>query len=527
MLVTTDTKTITAVLASAITTTQPTIVIAYAAVASSIVEAGDEIAMNGATPVTLLAGPGAGIRAVVKSVFFTNLDTVTHTVTVSQNAKAAIKKTVPPGGSLDLLAVVQTLLGGTGTANRLTKWVDGVTLGDSRIIDVLTGSTISIAGAPTAPRVMTFPDASMLLAGQDYPNVFTPMQTIDRGAGALPAPINAAATSLVIADGRIQEYITFANSGIVRIARCADGTRAVPTPVPNARAFMGDQVNGWDGSTWSTAGTSYAVFSDGLWSGVNHGYLHSWSTVPNGSITSTETMRLQNGAATLGNIAAVAGSGLLQLASGTTKANAVAFGTDAWLWRQSAGVIGVGDSATGGSANAARHGLYFHQGGYANPGAYQTDNNGDKLVLYRGDAFDARIGVGASANMWYLAGAAGAGGGLHEFYTAASAGSAVLQFAIGQTGSALYGTLTIADAKDITLGTATGSRVGTSATQKLGFWNATPVVQPQTTGTAVLTVVGLGTALRADSTSTGTGSGTAYSLSDVILNLKAAGILKT
>jgi hypothetical protein len=36
----------------------------------------------------------------------------------------------------------------------------------------------------------------------------------------------------------------------------------------------------------------------------------------------------------------------------------------------------------------------------------------------------------------------------------------------------------LADAANIVLGTTTGSKIGTGATQKLGFWNATPVVQP-------------------------------------------------
>ena len=40
------------------------------------------------------------------------------------------------------------------------------------------------------------------------------------------------------------------------------------------------------------------------------------------------------------------------------------------------------------------------------------------------------------------------------------------------------GVLQIADASDITVGTTTGTKIGTATTQKLGFYNATPVVQP-------------------------------------------------
>jgi hypothetical protein len=38
--------------------------------------------------------------------------------------------------------------------------------------------------------------------------------------------------------------------------------------------------------------------------------------------------------------------------------------------------------------------------------------------------------------------------------------------------------LHLADAGDITVGTTTGTKIGTATTQKIGLWNATPVVQP-------------------------------------------------
>ena len=51
--------------------------------------------------------------------------------------------------------------------------------------------------------------------------------------------------------------------------------------------------------------------------------------------------------------------------------------------------------------------------------------------------------------------------------------------------------LTITDAKDIILNTTTGTKIGTSTTQKLGFYNATPIVQPS----AVTTTQGIANAL--------------------------------
>ena len=62
--------------------------------------------------------------------------------------------------------------------------------------------------------------------------------------------------------------------------------------------------------------------------------------------------------------------------------------------------------------------------------------------------------------------------------------------------------LTISDAKNIVFNTTTGTKIGTATTQKIGFWNATPIVQPasanqgaitdSTTGTAGFTLVDVG-----------------------------------
>jgi hypothetical protein len=37
---------------------------------------------------------------------------------------------------------------------------------------------------------------------------------------------------------------------------------------------------------------------------------------------------------------------------------------------------------------------------------------------------------------------------------------------------------TLSDANDLAVGTTTGTKIATATTQKIGFWNATPVVQP-------------------------------------------------
>jgi hypothetical protein len=50
-------------------------------------------------------------------------------------------------------------------------------------------------------------------------------------------------------------------------------------------------------------------------------------------------------------------------------------------------------------------------------------------------------------------------------------------------------TFTIADANDIAVGTTTGTKIGTATTQKLGFWNVAPVIQPASADQAALGAV--------------------------------------
>lgn len=65
-----------------------------------------------------------------------------------------------------------------------------------------------------------------------------------------------------------------------------------------------------------------------------------------------------------------------------------------------------------------------------------------------------------------------------EFGTIPAGGSVTLtnRLTIDENG------LTLTDAHNIITGTTTGMKIGTGTTQKLGFWNATPVVQPTVTG---------------------------------------------
>jgi hypothetical protein len=81
------------------------------------------------------------------------------------------------------------------------------------------------------------------------------------------------------------------------------------------------------------------------------------------------------------------------------------------------------------------------------------------------------------------------------------------------------GDTTWADAVNMVFNTTTGTKIGTTTAQKIGFWNATPIVQPNTGVAAATRVGGGGTTL----TDTDTFDG--YTLAKVVRALRNSGLL--
>lgn len=107
------------------------------------------------------------------------------------------------------------------------------------------------------------------------------------------------------------------------------------------------------------------------------------------------------------------------------------------------------------------------------------------------------------------------------------AGGATVALNIGNAGAPItaVGGLAIPAGKNISLDTVTGTKLGTAATQKIGLWNTTPVVQPATTGTTTGFTAGAGSAVLSDSTFTGGTGSKAYTVGDIVLALKQAGVM--
>jgi len=80
-------------------------------------------------------------------------------------------------------------------------------------------------------------------------------------------------------------------------------------------------------------------------------------------------------------------------------------------------------------------------------------------------------------------------------------------------------TFTIGEANDIAVGTTTGTKIGTATTQKLGFWDKTPVVQPTTGISGATFVAASGGSIHPTSTFDG------YTIAQVVAALRQLGIL--
>lgn len=105
-------------------------------------------------------------------------------------------------------------------------------------------------------------------------------------------------------------------------------------------------------------------------------------------------------------------------------------------------------------------------------------------------------------------------------FTNASIGTASI------TNASIATRLTFADNASIATNASNGTRIGTATTQKIGLWNATPIVQPSSTGELIGTLGMADTTDNATNMNSNGNSGTKrYTFNDLVKHLKAAGIL--
>jgi hypothetical protein len=194
------------------------------------------------------------------------------------------------------------------------------------------------------------------------------------------------------------------------------------------------------------------------------------------------------------------GFGTETLYSNTTGAQNVAIGTNALFSNQTgAGNTAVGDlslfQTTGGSnTGVGKNTLYDHTSGTFNTAIGW--NTGRGIITGGSNTIIGAQVTGLSSTL------------ANNVIIADGAGNKVLWF---NSANALI--------SDLKIDTTTGIKIATATTQKLSFWNATPIVQPTTAVAAATVVSGTGGNVKHDDTFDG------YTVEQVVRALRTIGLL--
>ena len=170
----------------------------------------------------------------------------------------------------------------------------------------------------------------------------------------------------------------------------------------------------------------------------------------------------------------------------------------------SAGLVGIGNT-TGLSGTLGVSG-HISLSGNGTGARYlaMLDETGTYAGSYVLQAGGGSAGFGGAITMYghshatypgsvYIATSVGSGGKLY-FGTNSALDPASTKMTVNASGNVGIGTtspgslLHLADAGHITVGTTTGTKIGTATTQKIGFYNTTPVVQPAAVANATTAV---------------------------------------
>jgi len=230
----------------------------------------------------------------------------------------------------------------------------------------------------------------------------------------------------------------------------------------------------------SASGQWVDVGSDAAWSGVtlaaNGGKVGIGTTTPNN--------KLQIGSTTYSVNSLAMGNGTQNFAIDISARTIPTFFSDnnfSFMASGGGGNVGIGTASPlealqvgeeSGGSPTARKAIKIGSGGYSEPGGYQTNANGDKLILYNNDGLDARIGIGGAEDLWFKVIGPG-GGGKFRWLTANSSGGPIERMRIDTGGNVGIGTASPGYTLHVN-----GSVAGTSAYNNLSDARLKKDVQP-------------------------------------------------
>ncbi len=305
------------------------------------------------------------------------------------------------------------------------------------------------------------------------------------------------------------------------------------TSTPTIAPFSGDTINGTSSYTQSTTQYAVAVFrTDGVTSWYVEvpgpsGTVGATTFTGNVAVSSSTLVVTDNSAATfaVGQNGATTPAFLIDSSAATslTGVSIASGGTGVAPILATIGEtnvhLSIVPAGTGGVQITSHSASSFAVGrlGITTPGLV-VDSSTSTCIT--GLKITAK-GTGAGVTL------AAVGEASNGAFSIDSQGSGQLNLNATATGTVSIGSsMTFVDAKNVILGSSTGTKVGTATTQKLGFYNATPVTQPAANTDTTTSAAGSTTTVFLNTTYTGGGTA-AYTVGGVVAALKALGLLAT
>ncbi|HEU4913836.1 MAG TPA: hypothetical protein VFT16_00310 [Candidatus Saccharimonadales bacterium] len=398
---------------------------------------------------------------------------VTHGVTHSSGGADALT------GSLDATARVNIAKGGSAAGSR-------------RQINFIEGSNTTITTSDDA-------------ANEKVDVTITAGTPQDLSTTASPTFAGLTANGVIYSAFQNQ-----ANWGGGLVVRKRGNTTAATDAVVNGAELGYHQFEGWDGTVYGRG--AYVItnatqdFSTG-----NHGARYAIFTTANGQADAVERVRINDTGVLIGGADPThtltlpyssTGIALYNTADQTTNyerglfywaSNVLSLVTQ----KGGAGVARAISFATGDGTN-----LQLNNGGsasgYIQELSGKTSTTAGAAGVVVAPTWQAASGTNITHSIAPTVSQSGTAGytALHINPTEGTTGSGSKRLIHAQVGGSdrfvldNAGDITLADGGDISAGSTTGTKIGTATTQKLGFYNATPIVQP--TGAALTALSNLG-----------------------------------